>query len=424
LSLALQAGDLSLRKYYLSLQTHFEQTEPGVLAFLPEEGRFERLQAEAATLAKRFPGLHKRLPLFGLPLGVKDIFHVDGFPTQAGSRLPARKLRGRQADSVSRLKAAGMLVMGKTVTTEFAYFAPGPTRNPHKPAHTPGGSSSGSAAAVAAGLAPLSLGTQTIGSIIRPASFCGVIGYKPSYGRISTEGVIPLAPSFDHVGLFARELAPAKLAASLLVSDWKMAAKTGSKPVLEVPTGDYLAHAGTEIIARFERAVDSLRRAGYLVTQRNPMPRFQDIVERHNLILAAEAAQVHRSWYINYRDRYHEKTAALIERGMAVSSDDLMNARNEARRFSRDLSTIMDIHCIDLWLAPSAPGAAPKGLTSTGDPVMNLPWTQAGFPALNLPMGKNKAGLPLGLQVVADFHRDEDLFAWAEPIATILEELQ
>src|SRR3972149_2199567 len=173
--------------------------EPRIHAFLPEAGRSARLQREAGALDRKLGKQAKHSPLFGLLLGVKDIFHADGFPTQAGSRLPTRALRGPKAASVTLLHKAGMLIAGKTVTTEFAYFSPGPTRNPHNTAYTPGGSSSGSAAAVAAGLVGLALGTQTIGSTTRPASYCGVVGFKPSLGRISTAGVIPLAKSLDHV---------------------------------------------------------------------------------------------------------------------------------------------------------------------------------------------------------------------------------
>ncbi len=162
----------------------FAEREPEVRAFLPEEGRFDRLRREAAALEARWPDPERRPPLFGVLAGVKDIFHVDGFETGGGSRLPPEVLRGPEAASVTTLRAAGALILGKAVSTEFAYFAPGPTRNPWNPEHTPGGSSSGSAAAVGAGLAPLALGTQTIGSIIRPAAFCGAVGYKPSYERI------------------------------------------------------------------------------------------------------------------------------------------------------------------------------------------------------------------------------------------------
>ena len=162
LHMGLQMGDIGLDEYLDALQAQFAQREPEVIAFLDEEGRWGRLRREAAGLERRYPDPNKRPALFGMPVGVKDIFHVDGFETQAGSKLPARALRGAEAESVKRLKAAGALILGKTVTTEFAYFAPGPTRNPHRPAHTPGGSSSGSAAAVGAGMAPLALGTQTV----------------------------------------------------------------------------------------------------------------------------------------------------------------------------------------------------------------------------------------------------------------------
>src|SRR5512138_2873266 len=170
---ALRVGELELPEYLAQVEAWFDEREPSVLAFIPEEHRFERLQREAEALIARFPDSEKRPPLFGMLAGVKDNFHVDGFITQAGSRLPWTELQGAEAESITRLKHAGGLILGKTFTTEFAYFAPGPTRNPHHPEHTPGGSSSGSAAAVAAGMLPLALGTQTAGSIIRPAAYCG-----------------------------------------------------------------------------------------------------------------------------------------------------------------------------------------------------------------------------------------------------------
>ena len=204
------------RAYFDQLEATFEEREPKVQAFLPEGNRFDRLRREYKALEQRYPDPDSRPPLFGLPLGVKDIFHADGFETHAGSNLPADRLTGDQAASLTQLKEAGALVLGKTVTTEFAYFAPGPTRNPHNPKHTPGGSSSGSAAGVAAGLVPAAFGTQTVGSINRPAAFCGVVGLKPSYGRVSVEGVIPLAPSLDHVGFFTTDVAGAMVMAPLL----------------------------------------------------------------------------------------------------------------------------------------------------------------------------------------------------------------
>src|SRR5690606_4480690 len=204
---ALRSGELKLIDFIEQVLKRLDDIDPQIQAFLPEEGRRERLLREAEALQARYPQPAERPPLYGVPVGVKDIFRVDGLPTRAGSNLPPELFDGPEAWCVSALKGNGALVLGKTVTTEFAYFEPGPTRNPHHPAHTPGGSSSGSAAAVAAGMCPLGIGSQTIGSVIRPAAFCGIIGYKPSYGRIDPEGVIHCAPSLDHVGLFAQDVA-------------------------------------------------------------------------------------------------------------------------------------------------------------------------------------------------------------------------
>jgi Asp-tRNA(Asn)/Glu-tRNA(Gln) amidotransferase A subunit family amidase len=418
--MGLQTGDIGLDEYLDALQAHFAKREPEVIAFLDEKGRWQRLRREAAALERRYRDPKKRPPLFGMPVGVKDIFRVDGFPTRAGSKLPARALRGPEAESVRRLRAAGALIMGKTVTTEFAYFAPGPTRNPHNPAHTPGGSSSGSAAAVGAGLAPLALGTQTIGSVTRPASFCGVVGFKPSYGRISAKGVIPLSKSLDHVGLFAPDVFTAQLGASALVEGWRAGATASNRPMLAVAEGEYLEHADAEMRSHFEGVVERLRDAGFWVKRLNPMPDFGAIVARHNLIMAAQAAEAHRRWYFRYRKLYNERTAALIEQGLEIGKAELEAALREATYFSNTMITLMDIHGIDLWVSPAAVGAAPKGLESTGDPVMNLPWTQAGLPTLGLPTGTAKNGLPLGTQLTADWGRDEELFAWGRELEAVL----
>jgi Asp-tRNA(Asn)/Glu-tRNA(Gln) amidotransferase A subunit family amidase len=187
----------------------------GIKAFLPEPGRRDRLERDARSV----PGAG--LPLQGMPVGVKDIIRVDGLPTRAGSALPPEVFAGPQAPLVDRLRAAGALVAGKTVTAEFAVTAPGPTRNPRNRAHSPGGSSSGSAAAVAAGMVPLAVGSQTVGSVIRPAAYCGVAGFKPTHGRIPVEGVIANAPSFDTVGVFAPDVAGVALAASVLCDGWR-----------------------------------------------------------------------------------------------------------------------------------------------------------------------------------------------------------
>jgi Asp-tRNA(Asn)/Glu-tRNA(Gln) amidotransferase A subunit family amidase len=422
---SLREGDLTLPEYLAQAEAHFNEREPHVQAFIPDQGRFDRLHKEAETLVSKYPDMVNRPPLYGMLVGVKDIFHVEGFKTQAGSRLPAEQLQDSEARSVTRLKHAGALILGKTITTEFAYFTPGPTRNPHHSEHTPGGSSSGSAAAVGADLCPIALGTQTIGSIIRPAAFCGVVGFKPTYERISREGVIPLSPSFDHVGSFTQDVPTAKQAASVLVEDWKLLAFEESgikkrKPVLGIPEGSYLSSASDPALVRFNTSCDTLARAGYELRRIPIMNDFQKIRDRQDLILSAEAARGHAAWFEKYADLYSPKFAELIKRGQAVSDSQLKAALAARETFRAELRQAMIDNNIELWIAPSAPGAAPKGIESTGDPVMNLPWTQAGLPAISLPAGKTDEGLPLGLQVIANWYKDESLLAWAEDIEQVV----
>jgi len=402
------------------LEALFVAREPEIRAFLPEEGRFERLRREEGALHERWPDPARRPPLFGVPVGVKDIYRVDGFETRAGSRLPPEELKGPEAASVTILREAGALILGKTVSTEFAFFAPGPTRNPWNPEHTPGGSSSGSAAAVGAGLCPLALGTQTIGSLLRPAAFCGAVGFKPSYERISREGVIPLAPSLDHMGFFTPDVASAARPAAVLCRDWH-AAKPGKKPRLGVPEGPYLERASGEGLVHFRQVCHRLADAGFEVEHVAALPDFGEIAERHFRVTAAEAARVHRDWFARFGDLYAPKTADLIRRGQAVSDDELerdLDGREELRDV---LTGLMNDHRLDLWLSPPALGAAPRGLDSAGDPVMNIPWSQAGMPAICLPAGRNAAGLPLGLQVAARWWSDEALLTWAVDLETALQ---
>ncbi len=419
LSEELQQSDDHLVSFINLLEARFAARDQEVQAFVPEPQRFDRLRREAVTLRERFPDQDKRPPLYGVPVGIKDVFHVQGFLTRAGSRLPAEELHGLEAECVSALKAAGALVLGKTVSTEFAYFGPGPTHNPRKLGHTPGGSSSGSAAAVGAGLCPLALGTQTIGSVSRPAAFCGVVGYKPSYDRISRSGLIPLSPSLDHVGVFTASASSIELVASLLCRGWKDT-KPSHLPVLGVPNGPYLEHAGSEAREHFQRCREQLESAGYEVKDVAAMADFEQIVDRHGVVVAAEAARVHASWFPQHREHYHAKTADLVHRGQNIGEDALHAALSGCRRLRQELGELMVEHAIDLWISPAAPGPAPAGLESTGDPVMNLPWSQAGVPTLALPAGRNAEGLPLGLQLSGRWWTDERLVAWGVAIEEAL----
>ena len=416
----LSNNEINLIDYLDDLESQFNLIEPNVLAFIPEKGRFTRLRKGVKNLYRKYPTPGTRPPLFGLVIGVKDIFHVNGFPTKAGSQIPPEVMTGTEAESVTALRNAGALIFGKTVTTEFAYFSPGPTRNPHNPEHTPGGSSSGSAAAVGAGLLPFAFGTQTIGSISRPASFCGVVGYKPSYDRISRAGVIPLSPSVDHIGFFTTDVSGAQFMAGFLGKDWQKIKSSKKLPTLGIPVGPYLGKASSGMLTHFEEVIGKLKEKGYSIKPIELMPGFEEIIAKHNIIVAVDAAKVHKNWFKDYGHLYHAKTSELIRTGQSIPQGDYQEALLGGETLRKELSAQMDKHDIDLWISPGAVGPAPKGIESTGDPVMNLPWTHSGLPTICLPSGRAKNGLPLGLQVAARWYSDDQLIDWAIDLEEIL----
>ncbi len=417
---SLQHGQHSLSLYIENMCKRIEAVNPDVQAFLPEAGRMKRLRQEAHLMRERYPSPEARPPLFGALVGVKDILHVDGFATQAGSALPPDRLAGAEAECVTLLRNAGALIAGKTVTTEFAYFEPGPTRNPHNLAHTPGGSSSGSAAAVAAGLCTLALGTQTIGSVIRPAAYCGIIGFKPTYDRIPTAGVLYFSRTVDHIGLFTQDIAGMQQAAAVLCRDWRAQPISDRPPVLGVPIGNYLEQAEPAALTAFQEQLYRLADAGFLVKQ---LPFFEEIAALnglHRQLAFAEFAQEHAQLYADFADRYRPKTAEIIAIGQRVTVQELADARANCQRLRLELTEAMDKAGIDLWATPAAPGAAPAGIHATGSPDMNLPWTHAGMPVVTVPAGTTAETLPLGLQLVGRFGQDEEVLTWASMIVPAL----
>jgi len=420
-AIALQNGELELIPFLDSLFIRQKWLEPKIQAFIPEKNRRSRIMTAAQTLLERFPEPQQRPKLFGIPIGVKDIFQVDGLPTHAGSNLPPDVLDGPEAASVKAFKQAGALVMGKTVTTEFAYFEPGPTRNPHNLDHTPGGSSSGSAAAVAAGMVPLAIGTQTIGSVIRPAAFCGIVGFKPSYNRIDPEGLLFFSRSADHVGLFTQEVPGMRLAASTVCAGWNKNIDLPHKPVLGIPTGPYLVQASKEALIAFDQQCAQLKAAGYTVRAIPLFGNINDINSIHRQLIAAEFASEHKQWFETYHSYYRPRTAALILEGMQISQEKVEDTRDLQPLLREEVLHIMDVNDIDLWIAPAAPGPAPKGLHSTGDPIMNLPWTFLGLPAVTVPASKADNGLPLGLQMIGPWMMDEEMLAWAEDVQRLFQ---
>jgi Asp-tRNA(Asn)/Glu-tRNA(Gln) amidotransferase A subunit family amidase len=338
---------------------------------------------------------------------------VDGFVTRAGSQAPPELFAGPEAACVQQLRAAGALILGKTVTTEFAYFEPGPTRNPHNLAHTPGGSSSGSAAAVAAGLCTLALGTQTIGSVIRPAAFCGVVGFKPSLQRIATAGLVYFSRTIDHVGLFTQDVAGMEIAASVLCQEWRAQPRPDALPVLGAPDGPYLAQTEPAALEAFEEQLLLLQAAGCQVKRAPALAGIEQLNLLHRRMIFAEFAQEHAGLYARHGDLYRPRTVEAIRTGQSVNAEELAAARAHCLQLRGELEAQMDAAGIDLWVCPAATGPAPEGLHATGDPNMNLPWTHAGLPAITLPAGRAENGLPLGLQLAARFGADEELLGWA-----------
>lgn len=408
----------NLTLYLDQMEQRINAVNPQVEALLPEADRFTRLRREAQALQEQYPTPRQRPPLYGALVGVKDILRVDGFPTHGGSKLPPERLAGTEAVVVHQLRAAGALIAGKTVTTEFAYFEPGPTRNPHNVNHTPGGSSSGSAAAVAAGLCQLALGTQTIGSVIRPAAYCGVVGFKPSFDRIATEGLLYFSRTVDHIGLFTQDVAGMQRAAAVLCRDWQPTPPAQRLPVLGVPVGPYLAQTEPAALAIFQRQLAALAATGYQIKE---IPMFADIGtlnQLHRRLVFAEFAQEHAELYADFAALYRPRTVEIIKLGKAVDRSELVAARANCLTLRSVIETRMAENAIDLWICPPAPGPAPAGIHATGNPDLNLPWTHAGLPAITLPAGQAENGLPVGLQLVARFGADALLLDWSLPLAT------
>ena len=384
----------------------------------------------AASLADRLePWLHafvhrpamlaeaSRGPLRGMPVGVKDIIDTGDMPTCCGSPL----LEGRRPDAdaaiVSRLRALGAIMFGKTVTTEFAWRHPGPTVNPYRRTHTPGGSSSGSAAAVAAGIVPLALGTQTVGSIIRPAAFCGVVGFKPTHGTLPTAGVHPFSPSLDHVGLFARRVETVAHAFRHLVRSPEAAMIEAA--MIEAPRL-LLVRPREDAVSGPQRAVrdDAARLlgdAGATVSERTLPPAFDRVRDWLGAVLAFEAAAQFGAMV----DRHPDRTSAWLQRIVAEGRSIEPATYDEAREAQALLraATHDALAGFDALLMVPAPGEAPAGLDDTGDATFCAPWSFAGVPALTLPAGWSPNGLPLGLQLVGDGGTDARLLevgSWAE----------
>ena len=334
-------------------------------------------------------------PLSGIPFGAKDIMETRGLSTEYGSPIYKGRLGSTDAAIVTTLRRRGAVLLGKTHTTAFAYRTPAPTRNPRNLEHTPGGSSSGSAAAVAAGMVPFALGTQTRGSILRPASFCGVTGFKPSFGLIPVDGVLPYAKSLDTVGFFAH--APADMLAL-----WEaMGHSSGGDETLSLGIPDPMSKVDADMATAVQNATDKLRRAGIVMRSVDIAELLQNLDAATNDIAFYEGARFHEQRWRKHGAQLLE-LADLVEKGLKMPADRYERALQQIREGQSQLSELY--RTTPIILVPAATGAAPRGLSYTGDPRINAPWTGLGTPAISIPMPVT--GLPLGLQLTADRGQD------------------
>lgn len=384
------------------------EVEPQVQAWAWLEGNHALEQArslDARRLAGRPIG-----PLHGVPVALKDIIDTKGIPTANGLAVDAGRVPAEDAWIVARLRAAGAIILGKTVTTEGAYMHPGKTRNPHNPGHTPGGSSQGSAAAVAAGMVPLAIGTQTGGSVIRPAAYCGVVGVKPTFGMIPRSGILPQSPFLDTVGVFARNVEDAALLIEVLTGHDPADSATEPVPVprmldvtmAKVPVTPMFAflrppgweEADPQMRAAVEEVVALLGEQCFEAD----LPGLGEVAAIRQRINFAEMAKCYYGIERRGRDQMSDVLKAAMDEGKAVLARDYLAALDWRVLLNAALDPVFD-RC-DAILCPAAPGPAPEGLDYTGSAIFNGLWTLAGGPAVTVPLFWSDSGLPMGLQLV------------------------
>ena len=371
-----------------------------------------------------------RGPLHGVPIGIKDIYYTRGVLTTCNSPIFADFVPDHDATTVALLKRAGAIIMGKTVTTEFACGDPSPTVNPWNAAHTPGGSSSGSAVGAAVGMFPASLGSQTGGSIVRPAAYNGVVGLKPTFGRVSRQGVYPVAQSLDTMGPITRSVADASLMLHALaghdisdpdssqraVADYSHAAASSAKPPrIGLASQFFMEQCDDESRTHTENVAELLREAGASLNEVTLPVDFDRALLAQRTLMSVEGAQVHERNFALRPDDYSPNVRAMIEQGLATPALTYLNAKRFQREFRSAAHAAL--HGFDALLMPSTPSPAPASRDTTGDPKFQSPWTFGGFPEITLPSGLSADGLPLGIQLVAAHFDEAGLLAaaaWCE----------
>lgn len=423
----IRSGGLSPVALAESLLARIEALEPALLAWVYLDKA--AVLAAAAVKEREVVGGSALGPLHGVPIGVKDIYYTAGIPTTACSKVYADLVPEYDAAPVSRLKQAGAIILGKTVTTEFACMDPSPTVNPWNPAHTPGGSSSGSAVAVAARMCPAALGSQTVGSVLRPASYNGVFGFKPSYGRVSRYGVIPVSWSLDTMGWMTRSVADTALllqvlagpdvndpvASAAAVPDYAAALANPLPPRLGLLRRFFYDNADAETRQHTDAMAERLAQAGATVEELTLPSSFDTAIADQQVIMAVEGSAFHEPMYRRQAEDYQPRLRELIRRGLETDAVSYSRALERRQRFIYDLRELAGK--VDALLTPATPTPALPDRTNTGNTMFQGPWTSAGLPAIAIPSGLAASGLPLGLQLVgADFAEARLLAAaaWCE----------
>ena len=426
-ALGIREGRLSPVELMESLLGRIDRLEPRLKAWVyldREAALAEAEQKAGAALAGAAVGL-----LHGVPIGVKDIYYTAGIPTTACSKVYADFVPEFDAATVERLKQAGAIILGKTVTTEFACLDPSPTLIPWNPAHTPGGSSSGSAAAVAARMCPAALGSQTVGSVLRPASYNGVVGLKPTYGRVSRHGVIPVSWSLDTVGWMTRTVEDAALLLQVMAGhdpqdpvtsrrrthDYLAALESPQAPRIGLLQGFFHDNADLETRRHMSLVVERLSNAGAAIEELPSPEGIEASVDDQRTIMAVEAAAFHEPMYRRQAQDYQPKLRELLRRGLETDALAYSRALERRTQFVANAQSLSER--TDVLLTPTTPTPALADLTNTGNPLFQGPWTHCGLPAITIPAGLAESGLPLGIQLIAArFHEPRLLAAarWCE----------
>ena len=432
---AIETGLLTSEELVEACFNRIEELEQSIGAWTHLD---KELALEHARQADKY--LRSGLPtgaLHGLPIGIKDIIDTSDYPTENGTVLHQGRQPAQDATLVSLLREAGAIIMGKTVTTELAVYSPGKTSNPHNTEHTPGGSSSGSAAAVASAMVPLAVGTQTNGSLIRPASYCGVYGFKPSFARISRYGVLKQSSPLDTVGVFARDLADLALISDVLMRfdshDTRMTpiappyiSKIMAEPVpsnphfafVRTPKWDQVDESTKDGLRELIDAVNEVEKDTIQVI--NFPAKFDDIYQDHQNIMEADLARNFAKEYDEGKSKLSAVLRKMIECGQKVSAEEYDASVAKIEQYREDLEEIFEEY--DAILTPSASGPAPSGLSATGSPIFNTIWTTCGNPAINLPLLESPEGLPVGVQIVGAKGDDGRLFRTSRWLLELLDD--